>query len=126
MIIQGTRPEAIKVAPVLRHLDKLGIDYIFVWSGQHYDYEMSKVFFDQLKLPEPDIFLNIGTMAKDVSEQVILLIQGITLQIKRYKPSFIYALGDTNTILAAALASAYTVHHLYMMKQVCAVLTQLC
>ncbi len=108
MIIDGTRPGAIKVAPVLRHLDKLGIDYIFVWSGQHYDYEMSKIFFDQLKLPEPDVFLNIGTRAKDVSEQVILLIQGITLQIKRYKPSFTYALGDTNTILAAALASAYT------------------
>jgi len=108
MIVEGTRPGAIKVAPVLWHLDKLGIDYIFVWSGQHYDYEMSKVFFDQLNLPEPDIFLDIGMTAKDVSEQVSLLIQGITLQIKRFKPRFVYALGDTNTIFAAALASAYT------------------
>jgi UDP-N-acetylglucosamine 2-epimerase (non-hydrolysing) len=108
MIVEGTRPGAIKVAPVLWHLDKLGIDYIFVWSGQHYDYEMSKVFFDQLNLPEPDIFLDIGMTAKDVSEQVSLLIQGITLQIKRFKPRFVYALGDTNTTFAAALASAYT------------------
>jgi UDP-N-acetylglucosamine 2-epimerase len=57
-------------------------------------------------LPEPDIFLNIGMNNKDVSEQDSLFIQGITLQIKRFESSFVYALGDTNTILAAALVSA--------------------
>jgi UDP-N-acetylglucosamine 2-epimerase (non-hydrolysing) len=108
MIVEGTRPGAIKLAPVLWNIAKLGVEYIFVWSGQHYDYEMSKVFFDQLNLPRPDIFLNIGVTANDVSEQVSLLIQGIALQIKRFKPILVYSLGDTNTILAAALASAYT------------------
>ncbi|MCI4396869.1 MAG: hypothetical protein JHC28_04855, partial [Thermoprotei archaeon] len=38
MIVAGTRPEAIKLAPVIWSLDRLGVDYMFVWSGQHYDY----------------------------------------------------------------------------------------
>jgi UDP-N-acetylglucosamine 2-epimerase len=45
MIVAGTRPEAIKLAPVIWSLEKLGVDYIFIWSGQQYDYEMSRIFF---------------------------------------------------------------------------------
>jgi UDP-N-acetylglucosamine 2-epimerase len=45
MVVAGTRPEAIKLAPVIWWLDRLGIDYVSVWSGQHYDYEMSNIFF---------------------------------------------------------------------------------
>jgi UDP-N-acetylglucosamine 2-epimerase (non-hydrolysing) len=108
MIVAGTRPEAIKIAPVLWWLDKLGVNYIFIWSGQHYDYEMSKIFFEQLRLPEPDEYLDVGAQAQDVAQQVALLIQRLVSAIKRYNPQIIYALGDTNTTLAAALASVYT------------------
>ena len=52
MIVAGTRPEAIKLAPVIEWIQKLNLDFIFVWSGQHYHYEMSKIFFEQLGLPE--------------------------------------------------------------------------
>jgi UDP-N-acetylglucosamine 2-epimerase len=45
MIVAGTRPEVIKLAPVIWSLEKLGVDYIFIWSGQHFDYEMSRIFF---------------------------------------------------------------------------------
>ena len=107
MIVAGTRPEAIKLAPVFWWLEKLGVDYVFVWSGQHYDYEMSRVFFEQLKLPEPDVFLDVGVQASNVSEQVGLLIQKIASEAKKIQPSFVYALGDTNTTLAAALASVH-------------------
>jgi UDP-N-acetylglucosamine 2-epimerase (non-hydrolysing) len=41
MIVAGTRPEAIKLAPVIWSLEKLGVNYVFVWSGQHYDSELS-------------------------------------------------------------------------------------
>jgi UDP-N-acetylglucosamine 2-epimerase (non-hydrolysing) len=108
MIMAGTRPEAIKVAPVLWWLDKLGVEYTFIWSGQHYDYEMSSIFFEQLNLPAPDEYLNVGSQAQDLASQVAILIQKIVDAIKRWKPKFVYALGDTNTTLASALASVYT------------------
>jgi len=107
MIVAGTRPEAIKLAPVFWWLEKIGVDYVFVWSGQHYDYEMSRVFFEQLKLPEPDVFLDVGVQTSSVSEQVGLLIQKITSEVKKIQPRFVYALGDTNTTLATALASVH-------------------
>ena len=61
MIIGGTRPEAIKLAPVIWGLEEAGVDYVFVWSGQHYDYEMSRIFFEQLKLPEPALDLEVSS-----------------------------------------------------------------
>jgi UDP-N-acetylglucosamine 2-epimerase (non-hydrolysing) len=107
MVVAGTRPEAIKIAPVLWWMDRLGVEYIFVWSGQHYDYEISRVFFDQLKLPEPNKYLETVQMAHDVSEQVTVMIRELTSLAKNIDPKFIYALGDTNTTLSAALASVY-------------------
>jgi UDP-N-acetylglucosamine 2-epimerase (non-hydrolysing) len=108
MIVAGTRPEAIKLAPVLWWLDKLGVEYTFIWSGQHYEYEMSSIFFEQLNLPAPDEYLNVGSQAQDLASKVVILIQKIVDAIKRWKPKFVYALGDTNTTLASALASVYT------------------
>ena len=61
MIVAGTRPEIIKLAPVIKWLEKLGEEYIFVWSGQHYDYELSRIFFEQLRIPEPDEDLSVGS-----------------------------------------------------------------
>jgi UDP-N-acetylglucosamine 2-epimerase (non-hydrolysing) len=108
MIVAGTRPEAIKIAPVIWWLDRLGVDYIFVWSGQHYDYEMSSVLFEQLRLPKPDEYLDVGVQAQDIAQQVALLIQKIVNVTKKHRKSrFIYALGDTNTTLASALVSVY-------------------
>jgi len=107
MIVAGTRPEAIKLAPVIWWLDRLGVDYTFVWSGQHYDYELSRVFFEQLCLPEPDKFLGVGLQASVVEEQVALLIERITKTIKEFDAKIVYALGDTNTTSATALASVY-------------------
>jgi len=61
MIVGGTRPEAIKLAPVIWGLEEAGVEYVFVWSGQHYNYEMSRVFFEQLKLPQPALNLEVGS-----------------------------------------------------------------
>jgi UDP-N-acetylglucosamine 2-epimerase (non-hydrolysing) len=107
MIVAGTRPEAIKITPIIWWLNYLGVDYVFVWSGQHYDYEMSRIFFEQLNLPEPGEYLDIGTQAQGVEHQVALLIQGITNVAKKKEPKLIYSLGDTNTTLATALTSVY-------------------
>jgi len=103
MVVAGTRPEAIKLAPVIKGLDKLGVDYIFVWSGQHYDYEMSKIFFEQLGLPEPDENLDVrsGTHAEQTAKVMIKLEE----IIDKYKPSIMVAQGDTNTVVATALTA---------------------
>jgi len=106
MIVAGTRPEAIKLAPVIWSLEKLGVEYIFVWSGQHYDYEMSRIFFEQLGLPEPDVDLDVRSGSH--AEQTAKIMIGVEKIIERYKPSIVVALGDTNTTLATALASTKT------------------
>ena len=61
MVVAGTRPEVIKLAPVFKWFDRLGVEYVFVWSGQHYDYELSKIFFDQLRIPDPNENLDVGS-----------------------------------------------------------------
>ena len=103
MIVAGTRPEAIKLAPVIEWIQKLNLDFIFVWSGQHYHYEMSKIFFEQLGLPEPDENLNVrsGTHAEQTAKVMI----GLEKVIEKYKPSMVIAEGDTNTVVATALTA---------------------
>jgi UDP-N-acetylglucosamine 2-epimerase (non-hydrolysing) len=103
MIVAGTRPEAIKLAPVIWWLNRFGVDYVFIWSGQHYDYELSKIFFRQLSLPEPILDLNIKSSSH--AEQTAKIMIGVEDAIKRFNPSIIVAQGDTNTTLAAALTS---------------------
>jgi len=103
MVVAGTRPEAIKLAPVIWWLDRLGVDYVFVWSGQHYDYELSRVFFEQLGLPKPVLDLDVRSGSH--AEQTAKIMIGVENAIKRFNPSIVVAQGDTNTVLAATLAS---------------------
>ena len=53
-IILGTRPEIIKMSPVIRECEKKGLDYFILHTGQHYSYEMDRVFFEELELPQPE------------------------------------------------------------------------
>jgi len=104
LITAGTRPEAIKIAPIIKELQKQNVEFTFVWSGQHYDYEMSKIFFEQLELPEPDENLDIrsGTHAEQTAKAMITLEK----TIQKHKPSIVISEGDTNTVAATAIASA--------------------
>ncbi|MEM3826198.1 MAG: UDP-N-acetylglucosamine 2-epimerase (non-hydrolyzing) [Nitrososphaeria archaeon] len=106
LIIIGTRPEITKVAPVVFELERKGIPYNIVWTGQHYDYEMSKVFFEEINLPEPNVYLNLGGDI-EVLDKVAFMIRSIRDVIRRIKPIAVYSLGDTATTLASALASVY-------------------
>lgn len=103
IVVAGTRPELIKLAPVFWELNRRGIDYVFVWSGQHYDYEMGRVFIEELRLPEPDFDLGVGSGSHAL--QTAKAMMGVEEVLSRYKPSLVMALGDTNTVVAAALAS---------------------
>ncbi|MEM2595644.1 MAG: UDP-N-acetylglucosamine 2-epimerase (non-hydrolyzing) [Sulfolobales archaeon] len=103
MVVAGTRPEVIKLAPVVRRLQQLDIDYIFVWSGQHYDYLLSRVFFREFELAEPIIDLMVGSGSH--AEQTAKLMLGLEQVIRDYSPSVVVAEGDTNTVLACALVA---------------------
>lgn len=102
-VVAGTRPEAIKLSPVLQWLRKLKIETLFVWSGQHYDYELSRVFFEELGLPEPDINLNVKSGSHSVQTAKIMML--LEKAIQKCRPAIVIAEGDTNTVLAAALTA---------------------
>lgn len=103
IVVAGTRPEVIKLSPVLKQLDKLGIDYLFVWSGQHYDFEMSKVFFEELEVRNPDADLNARSGSH--AEQTSRIMLGLEKLMEERRPVITVAQGDTNTVLATALTS---------------------
>jgi len=60
-IILGTRPEIIKMSPIIRELENQGSDYFIIHTGQHYSYHLDKIFFDELELPEPKYNLDVGS-----------------------------------------------------------------
>lgn len=106
MVVAGTRPEAIKVSPVMQWLKTLRVDTLLIWSGQHYDYELSEVFFKQLDLPQPDVNLHAGGGSH--AEQMGKTMIGLEKAIAEYKPSLVVAEGDTNTVATVALTAMKT------------------
>lgn len=101
MTVVGTRPEIIKMSEIINKADQY-FDQILVHTGQNYDYELNKVFFDELGLREPDYYLgvaeeNLGqTMGNVISKSYILM--------EKVKPDALIALGDTNSCLCVISA----------------------
>jgi len=103
-IILGTRPEIIKMSPIIRSCEKKGVDYFVLHTGQHYSYEMDKVFFEELGLPSPDYNLDVGS--KSHAEQTGSIMTGIERILTERKPDIVLVQGDTNTVLAGTLAAS--------------------
>src|SRR4030042_441600 len=101
--IVGARPQFIKSAPVSRAIIEAGYVEYKIHTGQHYDYELSQVFFEKLYLPEPSINLGIGsgTHAYQTGQMMI----GIETILMTQKPDIVLVYGDTNSTLAGALAT---------------------
>jgi UDP-N-acetylglucosamine 2-epimerase (non-hydrolysing) len=102
-IAAGTRPEFIQVEPILRELAKRGLEYIFIHSGQHYDYEMDRIFFDEMQLPDPTHYLEIGSRLP--GEQVGEMILRSEPVFLAERPDLLLVTGDTNTALGVSLAA---------------------
>jgi len=102
-IVLGTRPEIIKLAPIIRILERGQEDYFILHTGQHYSYNMDTVFFEQLKLPRPKYSLNVGSGTH--AEETGKMMMGIEKVLTQEKPSIVLVQGDTNTVLAGALAA---------------------
>ncbi|MCK4639243.1 MAG: UDP-N-acetylglucosamine 2-epimerase (non-hydrolyzing) [Bacteroidales bacterium] len=105
--IIGARPQIIKAAAISRAIrNKFSdqISEIIVHTGQHYDINMSKIFFDELEIPKSDYNLNIGSASH--GKQTALMIEEIEKILLNEKPHSIILYGDTNSTLAGAVAAA--------------------
>src|SRR4051795_5138256 len=97
--VVGNRPQFVKSAPLSLALRNAGIDEVTLHTGQHYDRELSQVFFDELELSEPRYKLELHTADVDA------MLPGIVGAIEREQPAWVLAFGDTNSTLAGTRAA---------------------
>lgn len=101
MHIVGNRPQFIKLAPVSREIRKRGYKEIIVHTGQHFDDNMSEIFFRELDIPVPDENLHVsGGSHCEMTAKIMLALEPVVL---KHKPQAVMVYGDTNSTLAAAL-----------------------
>lgn len=98
-IILGTRPEIIKLSPLIKRLKDSKHNFFVVHSGQHFSKNMSESLFNELDLDQPECCLEMGNLSKSISDIISIL--------KKEKPDTAIVQGDTKTALAGALAASY-------------------
>ncbi len=103
VVVAGTRPEIIKMAPIIRALNQAKLPFVFVHCGQHYDYNMSQQFIENLELAAPDYALKIE--ASSPGAQTAEIMMKMDQLLEKIDPSIVLVEGDTNTVLSAALAA---------------------
>jgi UDP-GlcNAc3NAcA epimerase len=107
LTVIGARPQIIKASAISRAIKKYynqQINEVIVHTGQHYDVNMSSVFFDELEIPQPNYNLNVGSGMH--GEQTAKMIQGIEAIILSESPNYLLVYGDTNSTLAGAIAAS--------------------
>jgi UDP-N-acetylglucosamine 2-epimerase (non-hydrolysing) len=102
-VMVGTRPEIVKMAPVIRACRARGAPCLLLHTGQHYSFEMDGVFFEQLGLPRPDVNLEVGSGTQPY--QIASIVSGMEPILRREKPDWMLVEGDTNSVLATALVA---------------------
>ncbi len=101
--VVGTRPNFMKMAPVLRGLEKLNVPHILVHTGQHYDRNMSKVFFDDLKIKKPEVFLGVGSGSHaEITGKILIKFEKTCMKTN---PSLVVVAGDVNSTLACSITA---------------------
>ncbi len=103
IVVVGTRPEIIKIDPVINGFEKHNVDFTLLHSAQHYDYDMSLRFFQELGLPMPDLTLRLR--AESPVAQTATIMMQLEKIICKDSPMLMVVQGDTNTMLAAAITA---------------------
>jgi UDP-N-acetylglucosamine 2-epimerase (non-hydrolysing) len=101
--VVGARPQFVKLAPVAAALTAAGDQHVIVHTGQHYDAAMSDVFFDDLKIPDPDVHLGVGSGSQGVQTGGMLAAMDAVLD--EHRPDWVLVYGDTNSTIAGTLSA---------------------
>ncbi|MCH8133700.1 MAG: UDP-N-acetylglucosamine 2-epimerase, partial [Myxococcales bacterium] len=109
--VVGARPQFVKIAAICRAVERHNagrpdypINHVIVHTGQHYDYELSQIFFDQLKLKPPEYHLEVGSGSHAI--QTAEMLRCLEPVLSSESPDLVLVVGDTNSTLAAALVAA--------------------
>lgn len=111
MTVVGTRPEIIRLASVMKALDK-HTEHVLVHTGQNYDYELNQVFFEELSVREPDHYLNIDTSS--LGKMMGGILMSMEAVILEEKPDALLVLGDTNSAISTLMAKRMKVPTYHM------------
>lgn len=103
-IVVGTRPEIIKMSPIIRYCQLKKLNYFIIHTGQHYSINMDSIFFKELGLPKPLYNLEVGSASH--GKQTGMMLEKIEQVLLKEKPNIVLVEGDTNSVLAGALAAA--------------------
>jgi UDP-N-acetylglucosamine 2-epimerase (non-hydrolysing) len=103
VVVAGTRPEIIKIAPIVRQLLKHSLDLCFVHTGQHHDYSLSRQIIEDLELPPPDVSFELQSASP--AAQIGEIMARLEKPLRREVAGVTIVEGDTNSVLAAALTS---------------------
>jgi UDP-N-acetylglucosamine 2-epimerase (non-hydrolysing) len=106
LLVAGARPNFMKIAPIARELERRGglFESILVHTGQHYDAAMSRIFFDQLRLPRPAIDLEVGSDSH--ARQTAAIMTAFEPVLLEWKPDVVLVVGDVNSTIACALVAS--------------------
>ena len=102
-IAVGTRPEIVKMAPIIRACQEAGVPFFVVHTGQHYSYELDGIFFEELELPMPEVRLDVGSGSHGYQISTIMARLEPVLQAER--PDIVLVEGDTNSVVGVSLVA---------------------
>ncbi|RJO72752.1 MAG: UDP-N-acetylglucosamine 2-epimerase (non-hydrolyzing) [Myxococcales bacterium] len=103
LCVVGARPNFVKIAPIVAELKARGVEQVLLHTGQHYDDEMSQVFFDDLGIPRPDVDLGVGSAPHAVQTGEVMI--HFDEHLLSIRPDAVVVVGDVNSTLACALAA---------------------
>ena len=112
--VVGARPNFIKISPLMEVYARYGVKNMLVHTGQHYDYNMSGSFFDDLDIPTPEIFLNVGSGSHaQQTSSIMLEFEKVCI---KYEPDIVVVVGDVNS--TSLLFNSIKTWKVLLLKQV--------
>jgi UDP-N-acetylglucosamine 2-epimerase (non-hydrolysing) len=105
LCVCGARPNFMKIAPIMKVLSRTdGVETLLVHTGQHYDERMSRLFFDELAIPRPDVNLDVGSGSHAVQTGDVM--KRFEAVCEKHRPDWVVVVGDVNSTMACALVAS--------------------